>query len=135
MLRRSSAWSVLPQGARSEDPLRPLHTPGGRVLQHEERERRAARAEEMLDGLREAGVVGVVLPWVDTSRGTRVRGGPLAKLPSGAAGGVGMSRVFAAFLFDDSIVAGRFAGSAVGDLRLHPALARLGLLGGRTGWG
>jgi glutamine synthetase len=105
-----------------------------RVLAHEERERRAARAEEMLDGLREAGVVGVVLPWVDTSGVTRVKSVPLAKLPSAAAWGVGMSPVFDAFLFDDSIVAGRFAGSAVGDLRLHPDLDRLTVLAGPPGW-
>jgi glutamine synthetase len=104
------------------------------VLAHEERERRAARAEEMLDGLREAGVVGVVLPWVDTSGVTRVKSVPLAKLPSAAAWGVGMSPVFDAFLFDDSIVAGRFAGSAVGDLRLHPDLDRLTVLAGQPGW-
>jgi glutamine synthetase len=104
------------------------------VLQHEERERRGARAEAMLDGLREAGVVGVVLPWVDTSGVTRVKSVPLAKLPSAAAWGVGMSPVFDAFLFDDSIVAGRFAGSAVGDLRLHPDLDRLTVLAGQPGW-
>jgi glutamine synthetase len=104
------------------------------VLAHEERERRGARAEEMLDGLREAGVVGVVLPWVDTSGVTRVKAVPLAKLPSAAAWGVGMSPVFDAFLFDDSVVAGRFAGSAVGDLRLHPDLDRLTVLAGQPGW-
>jgi glutamine synthetase len=104
------------------------------VLQHDERERRGARAEEMLEGLREAGVVGVVLPWVDTSGVTRVKSVPLAKLPSAAAWGVGMSPVFDAFLFDDSIVAGRFAGSAVGDLRLHPDLDRLTVLAGQPGW-
>src|SRR3569833_4547485 len=134
MLRRSSAWSVLPQGARSEDPVRPLHMREAGVLAHEERERRGARAEEMLDGLRETGVVGVVLPWVDTSGVTRVKSVPLAKLPSAAAWGVGMSPVFDAFLFDDSLVAGRYAGSAVGDLRLHPDLARLTVLAGQPGW-
>ena len=51
---------------------------GGTVLQHEERERRGARAEEMLEGLRESGVVGVVLPWVDTSGVPRVKSVPLA---------------------------------------------------------
>ena len=103
-------------------------------MQYEERQRRGARAEELLDGLREAGVVGVVLPWVDTSGVTRVKSVPLAKLPSAAAWGVGMSPVFDAFLFDDSIVAGRFAGSAVGDLRLHPDLDRLTVLAGQPGW-
>ncbi|MFL6094006.1 MAG: glutamine synthetase, partial [Blastococcus sp.] len=104
------------------------------MLQHEERERRGARAEEMLERLRAAGVVGVVLPWVDTGGVTRVKSVPLAKLPSAAAWGVGMSPVFDAFLFDDSIVAGRYAGSAVGDLRLHPDLDRLTVLAGQPGW-
>jgi glutamine synthetase len=110
-----------------------MHFEGG-MVQHEERERRGARAEELLPELREAGVVGVVLPWVDTSGITRVKSVPLEKLPSAAAWGVGMSPVFDAFLFDDSIVAGRFAGSAVGDLRLHPDLDRLTVLSGQPGW-
>src|SRR4051812_41830040 len=88
----------------------------------------------MLEGLREADVVGVVLPWVDTSGVTRVKSVPLVKLPSAATWGVGMSPVFDAFLFDDSIVAGRYAGSAVGDLRLHPDLDRLTVLAGQPGW-
>ncbi|MGY1601535.1 glutamine synthetase [Geodermatophilus sp. SYSU D00815] len=104
------------------------------MLQQEERERRRARAEGLLDGLRAAGVVGVVLPWVDTTGVTRVKSVPLDRLPAAAAWGVGMSPVFDAFLFDDSIVAGRFAGSAVGDLRLHPDLDRLTVLAGQPGW-
>src|SRR4051812_31394756 len=88
----------------------------------------------MLEGLRDAGVVGVVLPWVDTGGVTRVKSVPLAMLPSAAAWGVGMSPVFDAFLFDDSIVPGRYAGSAVGDLRLHPDLDRLTVLAGQPGW-
>ena len=103
-------------------------------MEQEERARRGAQAEEMLPRLREAGVVGVVLPWVDTGGVTRLKSVPLAKLPGAAAWGVGMSPVFDAFLFDDSIVAGRFAGSAVGDLRLHPDLDRLTVLAGQPGW-
>jgi glutamine synthetase len=103
-------------------------------VQQEERDRRWARAEEMLDGLRRSGVVGVVLPWVDTTGVTRVKAVPLDRLPHAAAWGVGMSPVFDGFLFDDSIVAGRHAGSAVGDLRLHPDLDRLTVLGAQPGW-
>jgi glutamine synthetase len=103
-------------------------------MQQEERERRRARAEELLPGLREAGVVGVVLPWVDTTGVTRAKSVPLARLPSAAQWGVGMSPVFDGFLVDDSIVAGRFAGSAIGDLRLHPDLSRLTVLAGQPGW-
>jgi glutamine synthetase len=100
---------------------------------HERDERRAV-AEAAVEELAEIGVVGVVLPWVDTSGITRMKSVPLAKLPGAAAWGVGMSPVFDGFLLDDSIVAGRFAGSAIGDLRLHPDLSRLTLLAGQPGW-
>ena len=85
---------------------------------HERDERRAA-AEARLGDLAEAGVVGVVLPWVDTSGITRMKSVPLARLPSAAQWGVGMSPVFDGFLVDDSIIAGTHAGSAIGDLRLQ----------------
>jgi glutamine synthetase len=100
---------------------------------HERDERRVA-AEAVLGDLAEAGVVGVVLPWVDTSGITRMKSVPLAKLPSAAQWGVGMSPVFDGFLVDDSIVAGSYAGSAIGDLRLHPDLAGLTVLAGQPGW-
>jgi glutamine synthetase len=103
-------------------------------VQQEERNRRREQAERLLDGLRTAGVVGVVLPWVDTSGVTRVKSVPLERLPGAAAWGIGMSPVFDAFLFDDSIVAGRFAGSVLGDLRLHPDLDRLTVLAAQPGW-
>lgn len=100
---------------------------------HERDERRAA-AEAVLDDLASAGVVGVVLPWVDTSGITRMKSVPLAKLPSAAQWGAGMSPVFDGFLVDDSIVAGTHAGSAIGDLRLHPDLSGLRVLAGQDGW-
>lgn len=100
---------------------------------HERDERRAA-AEAVLDDLAGAGVVGVVLPWVDTSGITRMKAVPLAQLPSAAQWGVGMSPVFDGFLVDDSIIAGTHAGSAVGDLRLHPDLSRLTVLAAQEGW-
>jgi len=100
---------------------------------HERNERRAA-AEAVLDDLASAGVVGVVLPWVDTSGITRMKSVPLAKLPSAAQWGVGMSPVFDGFLVDDSIIAGTHAGSAIGDLRLHPDLSRLTVLAAQDGW-
>jgi glutamine synthetase len=100
----------------------------------QERDERRAAAEAAVEELAEIGVVGVVLPWVDTSGITRMKSVPLAKLPSAAAWGVGMSPVFDGFLLDDSIVAGRFAGSAIGDLRLHPDISRLTLLAGQPGW-
>ena len=100
----------------------------------QERDARRVAAEAAVAELSEIGVVGVVLPWVDTSGITRMKSVPLAKLPAAAAWGVGMSPVFDGFLLDDSIVAGRYAGSAVGDLRLHPDLSRLTLLAGQPGW-
>jgi glutamine synthetase len=103
-------------------------------MDQQERDRRRAQAEDLLPGLREGGVVGVVLPWVDTTGVTRVKSVPLAKLPAAAQWGVGMSPVFDGFLVDDSIVAGRFAGSAIGDLRLHPDLSRLTVLAAQPGW-
>jgi glutamine synthetase len=100
----------------------------------QEREARRAAAEAAVAELSEIGVVGVVLPWVDTSGITRMKSVPLARLPGAAAWGVGMSPVFDGFLLDDSIIAGTHAGSAVGDLRLHPDLSRLTLLAGQPGW-
>ena len=101
--------------------------------QHGRDERRAA-AEAAVEDLQDAGVVGVVLPWVDTSGITRMKAVPLSRLPAAAQWGVGMSPVFDGFLVDDSIVAGTHAGSAIGDLRLHPDLSRLRLLAGQPGW-
>ncbi len=103
-------------------------------LEHTTRDQRRAAAQALLPELADAGVVAVALPWVDTSGITRVKTVPLPKLPSAAAWGVGMSPVFDGFLLDDSIVAGRFAGSAIGDLRLHPDLSRLTVLAGQPGW-
>ncbi|KQS71349.1 glutamine synthetase family protein [Modestobacter sp. Leaf380] len=104
------------------------------LLEQHTRDERRTEAEARLDELADAGVVAVALPWVDTSGITRVKTVPLAKLPSAAAWGVGMSPVFDGFLLDDSIIAGRFAGSATGDLRLHPDLSRLTVLAGQPGW-
>ena len=103
-------------------------------MERHERDERRAAAEAVLDELTGAGVVGVVLPWVDTSGITRMKSVPLARLPSAAQWGVGMSPVFDGFLLDDSIVAGTYAGSAIGDLRLHPDLDRLTVLAGQPGW-
>lgn len=103
-------------------------------MELQERDARRAAAEAAVAELSEIGVVGVVLPWVDTSGITRMKSVPLARLPGAAAWGVGMSPVFDGFLLDDSIIAGRYAGSAVGDLRLHPDLSRLTLLAGQPGW-
>lgn len=103
-------------------------------MDQQERARRAARARTMAGDLAARDVTGVAITWVDTAGITRVKAVPLARLEHAAAWGVGMSPVFDAFLLDDSIVAGRFAGGPVGDLRLHPDLDRLTVLAGQPGW-
>ncbi|WP_222195281.1 glutamine synthetase family protein [Modestobacter italicus] len=103
-------------------------------MQLHERDERRVAAEAVLGDLAAAGVVGVVLPWVDTSGIARMKAVPLAQLPSAAQWGVGMSPVFDGFLVDDSIIAGTHAGSVIGDLRLHPDLSRLTVLAAQEGW-
>jgi glutamine synthetase len=103
-------------------------------VDQEQRDRQASAAEDLVDRLREQDVVGVAVTWVDNSGVTRVKAVPLSRLPSAAAWGIGASPVFDAFLLDDSITAGRYAGGPVGDLRLHPDLARLTVLAEQPGW-
>lgn len=99
-----------------------------------ERSRRAELARHASAELAGRGVIGVAVTWVDNSGITRVKAVPLARLEHAAAWGIGASPVFDAFLLDDSIVSGRFAGGPVGDLRLHPDLGRLTVLAGQPGW-
>ncbi|MCP2339440.1 glutamine synthetase family protein [Actinomadura rupiterrae] len=96
------------------------------------RERLAAHAARLVPGLED--VAGVALTWVDTSGITRTKTVPVARLEHAAAWGVGMSPVFDAFLLDDSIVSGQYAGGPVGDLRLHPDLDRLVRMAALPGW-
>ncbi|TWP36877.1 glutamine synthetase [Leekyejoonella antrihumi] len=79
-------------------------------------------------------IVGVATTFVDNSGITRTKAVPVERLVHAAVWGIGMSPVFDAFLSDDSIVAGRFAGSPIGDLRLYPDLSRLTVLAGQPGW-
>jgi glutamine synthetase len=95
---------------------------------------RAARAEESARGLREDGVHGVVLSYVDTAGVTRIKTVPTARLARAARWGVGMSPVFDVFLTDDSITAGERLGGPDGDLRLVPDLDRLTTLAAQPGW-
>src|SRR4051794_23562428 len=103
-------------------------------MDQHQRDEQAAEAQRLLEGLAAMGVVGVAATWVDNSGVTRVKAVPLHKLPLAAAWGIGASPVFDAFLVDDSIVAGRYAGGPVGDLRLHPDLGRLTTLAEQPGW-
>jgi glutamine synthetase len=84
--------------------------------------------------LRDEGVHGVLLSYVDNAGVSRVKAVPVNGLPYAAAWGVGMSPVFDVFGVDDSITAGELAGGPVGDLRLHPDLDRLTRLAGQPGW-
>jgi glutamine synthetase len=103
-------------------------------MDQQERARRAAAARQATWDLDAKDVTAIAATWVDTSGVTRVKAVPLARLEHAAAWGIGMSPVFDAFLLDDSIVSGRFAGGPIGDLRLHPDLDRLVVLPVLPGW-
>ncbi|MBG0829046.1 glutamine synthetase [Planomonospora sp. ID67723] len=103
-------------------------------LTDSDRARRAEQARTAAARLTADGVDGVAVTWVDTSGITRVKAVPPARLEQAAAWGVGASPVFDAFLLDDSIVSGRYAGGPVGDLRLYPDLGRLTRLAALPGW-
>ncbi|MHA3700610.1 glutamine synthetase family protein [Jatrophihabitans sp. YIM 134969] len=103
-------------------------------LTTERREAAREHAMALMSVLAERGVAGVATTYVDTSGITRVKAVPLARLPQASQWGIGMSPVFDAFLTDDSIVAGRYAGGPIGDLRLHPDLDRLVVLDQQPGW-
>jgi glutamine synthetase len=95
---------------------------------------RAAQARQAAAGLAARAVAGVAVTWVDNSGVTRVKTVPLTRLERAAQWGIGASPVFDTFLFDDSVVTGRFAGGPVGDLRLYPDLRRLTVLAAQPGW-
>ncbi len=104
-------------------------------MDDQERERRATRARGLLPGLAAEGVVGVAVTSVDLSGITRTKGFPLRRLPDVAAWGVGSSVVFDTYGTDDlAIEAPPGVGGPVGDLRLHPDLARLVRLPATPGW-
>lgn len=103
-------------------------------MDQHDRERQADLARAVRADLAERGVVGLATTWVDNSGVTRVKAVPTVRLESAAAWGIGASSVFDAFLPDDSIVAGRYAGGPVGDLRLHPDLTRVVVLAEQPGW-
>lgn len=103
-------------------------------MDEQQRALRAEQAHSAAEKLAGHGVVGVAVTWVDNCGITRVKTVPPEKLEAAAAWGIGASPVFDAFLLDDSIVSGRYAGSPVGDLRLHPDLDRLTVLAAQPGW-
>jgi glutamine synthetase len=100
----------------------------------QERKLQARRARQVQSDLAEQGVIALATTWVDNGGVTRVKAVPIQRLEYAAAWGIGASPVFDAFLPDDSIVAGRYAGGPVGDLRLHPDLTRATVLAEQPGW-
>ncbi|MFC5180464.1 type I glutamate--ammonia ligase [Actinomadura harenae] len=100
-----------------------------------ERTLQGTRAAAAATRLAAQDIVAVVLVWVDTSGIARVKAVPLTRLEHAATWGVGVPPGLDAFLLDDSVVTGRYAGGApVGDLRLHPDLDRLRPLAALPGW-
>src|SRR3979409_391116 len=99
-----------------------------------EREALAEQGQATADVLAEAGIHAVALTWVDNVGVTRVKAVPVARLAHAAAWGVGMSAVHDVFCVDDSITTSRYIGGPVGDLRLHPDLARVTVLAAQPGW-
>jgi glutamine synthetase len=94
----------------------------------------AARAEHLAGKLREDGVRGVVLSYVDTAGISRIKTVPVARLARAARWGVGMSTVFDIFLANDLMTSTAELGSPDGDLRLVPDLDRLVVLAAQPGW-
>lgn len=104
------------------------------IVEQAERDERAAKARGIAADLAERGVSGVAVTWVDNSGITRVKAVPLAKLERAAAWGIGVSPCFDTFLLDDSAAVAKYAGGAVGDLRLMLDLDRLTPLVAQPGW-
>ena len=104
------------------------------IVERAERDERAAKARGIAADLAGRGVSGVAVTWVDNSGITRVKAVPLAKLERAAAWGIGVSPCFDTFLLDDSAAVAKYAGGAVGDLRLMLDLDRLTPLSAQPGW-
>lgn len=103
-------------------------------MDRHERDHRALAAARLTRDLAGRGVVAVALPWVDNSGVVRTKAVPLDRLEHAATWGVGASPSFDAYTADDDIVAGRYAGGPIGDLRLLPDLDRLTVLAAQPGW-
>lgn len=104
------------------------------VLTEAERTARARRARALVPALREQGVDGVVLSFVDTAGINRIKAVPVDRLERSAAWGTGMSPVFDTFLSNDVPVRTDDLGSPDGDVRLLPDLDGLVVLSGQPGW-
>ncbi|HEX6447174.1 MAG TPA: glutamine synthetase family protein [Streptosporangiales bacterium] len=104
------------------------------VLTEAERTARGRRARALVPALREQGVDGVVLSFVDTAGINRIKAVPVDRLERSAAWGTGMSPVFDTFLSNDVPVRTDDLGSPDGDLRLLPDLDALAVLSAQPGW-
>jgi len=98
------------------------------------REERSRRAEALLPGLAERGVVAVATSFVDNAGISRAKAVPLDRLPALAAWGVGFSTAFDYFRFDDWVAAPPSGEGPVGDQRIVPDLERLVVLAAQPGW-
>ena len=94
----------------------------------------AADPGPRVDALREAGVVGVAITFVDNAGVTRVKSVPLERFAAAVRDGVGASPSFDAFLLDDSMAMDSPFATPDGDLRLVPDPARLVALHALPGW-
>ncbi|MBL7494522.1 glutamine synthetase [Frankia sp. AgB1.9] len=92
------------------------------------------KAASVTAELRARGVDAVALTFVDNSGITRAKCVPVGRLERAAVVGVGASPSFDAFLLNDDLAAGRYAGGPVGDLRLRPDLDRVVPLAAQPGW-
>src|SRR4051794_7271307 len=99
-----------------------------------DRERRRARAEELLHDLADRGVVAVATSFVDNSGISRAKSVPLDRLPALASWGVGFSTAFDYFRFDDWVAAPRGGHAPVGDQRIVADLDGVGVLAAQPGW-
>lgn len=94
----------------------------------------ARAAGTLVPMLRERGVEGVVLSFVDVSGVNRVKTVPVSGLERAAAWGAGMSPVFDTFLSNDVPIRATYLGGPDGDVRLVPDLDRLVSLAAQPGW-
>ena len=100
-----------------------------------DRAARSSRAQAMVFGLAEQGVVAVATTFVDNAGIARVKAVPLSRLPQLAGWGVGFSPAFDYFRFDDWVAAPASGEGPVGDQRIVPDLDRVVVLAGAAGLG
>ena len=85
--------------------------------------------------LRDQGVVGLTIAWVDNNGITRSRTVPIDRLPTVARAGVGITTLFAVFDSHDAITfAHEGLPNASGDIRLIPDLDAMTQLAGQPGF-